>query len=327
MRRRDIIAGASLLVATPLATTAQNRVPRVALLSIGTDPDPARPNPVWVAFLKGLAELGWVEGRNVVVERRFAGGDAQLLPTFVAELGEARLSVVVITAELEAKAARDAMPRTPVVMLLVPDPVAAGLATSLARPGGTVTGLSTLAPEAYGKRLALLKEAVPGLTRVGVLYNPIPVYADALMRHTDLAAQEMGIETHRFAVTGPETLDPTLQRLSDEKLPAVIVVTDGITFIRRAHIAQWAATARIPAMYENRNFTDAGGLIAYGPSYSDLARRGATYVDRILAGANPADLPIEQPTTFELHINLKAAKALGLTIPPTLLARADEVIE
>jgi putative ABC transport system substrate-binding protein len=122
-------------------------------------------------------------------------------------------------------------------------------------------------------------------------------------------------------------LDPTLQRLSDEKLPAVIVVTDGITFIRRAHIAQWAATARIPAMYENRNFTDAGGLIAYGPSYSDLARRGATYVDRILAGANPADLPIEQPTTFELHINLKAAKALGLTIPPTLLARADEVIE
>jgi putative ABC transport system substrate-binding protein len=238
-----------------------------------------------------------------------------------------RLSAVVITAELEARAARDAMPTTPVVMLLVPDPIGAGLATSLAHPGGTITGLSTLAPEAYGKRLALLKEAVPGLTRVGVLFNPVPAFATTAIDYTEAAAKDTGLELHRFGVSAPETLDATLERLVAEKIPALMVVTDGVTFLRRAHIAQWAATARIPTIYENRIFADAGGLIAYGPSYTDLARRGATYVDRIIAGQKPADLPIEQPITFELLINLRTAKALGLTIPPTLLARADEVIE
>jgi putative ABC transport system substrate-binding protein len=326
MRRREVIAGACFLAATSFAA-AQSRVAHIALLSIGTDPDPARPNPVWVAFLQGMAALGWVEGPNLIVERRFAGGEPQLVPRFVAELSRLRLDAVVVTAELEATAARDAMPGTAIVMLLVADPVRAGLAASLARPGGTVTGLSTLAPEAYGKRLQLLKEAVPGLTRVGVLFNPVPAYAELALRHTELAAHDMGIEVRRFAVSSPDTLDPTLQSIADEQLQAIIVVTDGVTYIQRAHIAQWAAAARIIAMYENRNFIDSGGLIAYGPSYSDLARRGATYVHRIIAGVNPADLPIEQPTRFELLINLKAAAALGLRVEPSLVARADEVIE
>jgi putative tryptophan/tyrosine transport system substrate-binding protein len=327
MRRRDVIAGASILVAAPRVAEAQAPVPRIGLLSIGTDPDPARPNPVWVAFLEGMDALGWREGRNVAVERRFAGGDPQLLPQFVADLGRLRLEAVVVTAELEAKAVKDALPAMPVVMLLVPDPVAAGLVTSLARPGGNLTGLSTLAPETYAKRLQVLKEALPGVTRVAVLFNPVPAYAAAAMRHTADAAGGMEIELRPFPVSVPEALDAALGSIADAKVSALIVVTDGVTFIQRAHIARWATAAQLPTMFENRNFVDAGGLIAYGPSYADLARRGATYVDRILAGAKPADLPIEQPTKFELLVNLKTATALGLTMPLSLLARADEVIE
>jgi putative ABC transport system substrate-binding protein len=327
MRRRDVVAGALAWGATPLIAAEPSTVFRVGLLSIGTDPDPSRPNPGWVSFLKGLQELGWIEGRNIVVERRFAGGDAQLLPRFVAELARLRLDAIVVTAELETRAAKQAMESTPIVMLLVPDPVGAGLVTSLARPGGTVTGLSTLAPEMYGKRLQLLKEALPSLTRVAVLFNPIPAYAQAAMDHTLVAAHEIGVELRPFPVSGPEALDEALAAIAEDKPGGVIVFTDGVTFVQRARLARWATAARLPTMYENRIFVDAGGLIAYGPSYTDLARRGATYVDRIFAGVKPADLPIEQPTSFEMLINLKTASALGLTLPQSLLARADEVIE
>jgi putative ABC transport system substrate-binding protein len=274
-----------------------------------------------------MDELGWTEGRNISLERRFAGGHVKLLPQLVADLARLGLDVVVVTGEPETRAAKAAMPTTPIVMLLVPDPVGAGLVTSLARPGGNVTGLSTLAPEVYAKRLQLLKEAVPGLTRVGMLINPTPVYAETAMRHTALAAQEIGLDLRRLAVGAPEELDTAFATIAEEKLTALIVVTDGVTFNQRARIAQLTTATRLPAMYEIRDFVDVGGLISYGPSYADLARRGASYVDRILRGSKPADLPVEQPTMFELVINLKTAKALGLTIPPTLLARADDVIE
>jgi putative ABC transport system substrate-binding protein len=274
-----------------------------------------------------MDELGWTEGRNISLERRFAGGDVKLLPQLVADLARLGLDVVVVTGEPETRAAKAAMPTTPIVMLLVPDPVGAGLVTSLARPGGNVTGLSTLAPEVYAKRLQLLKEAVPGLTRVGMLINPTPVYAETAMRHTALAAQEIGLDLRRLAVGAPEELDTAFATIAEEKLTALIVVTDGVTFNQRARIAQLTTATRLPAMYEIRDFVDVGGLISYGPSYADLARRGASYVDRILRGSKPADLPVEQPTMFELVINLETAKALGLTIPPTLLARADDVIE
>jgi putative ABC transport system substrate-binding protein len=274
-----------------------------------------------------MDELGWTEGRNISLERRFAGGHVKLLPQLVADLARLGLDVVVVTGEPETRAAKAAMPTTPIVMLLVPDPVGAGLVTSLARPGGNVTGLSTLAPEVYAKRLQLLKEAVPGLTRVGMLINPTPVYAETAMRHTALAAQEIGLDLRRLAVGAPEELDTAFATIAEERLTALIVVTDGVTFNQRARIAQLTTATRLPAMYEIRDFVDVGGLISYGPSYADLARRGASYVDRILRGSKPADLPVEQPTMFELVINLKTAKALGLTIPPTLLARADDVIE
>jgi putative ABC transport system substrate-binding protein len=274
-----------------------------------------------------MDELGWTEGRNISLERRFAGGHVKLLPQLVADLARLGLDVVVVTGEPETRAAKAAMPTTPIVMLLVPDPVGAGLVTSLARPGGNVTGLSTLAPEVYAKRLQLLKEAVPGLTRVGMLINPTPVYAETAMRHTALAAQEIGLDLRRLAVGAPEELDTAFATIAEEKLTALIVVTDGVTFNQRARIAQLTTATRLPAMYEIRDFVDVGGLISYGPSYADLARRGASYVDRILRGSKPADLPVEQPTMFELVINLETAKALGLTIPPTLLARADDVIE
>jgi putative ABC transport system substrate-binding protein len=327
MKRREFIAVAGVLLAAPRVAAAQAAVSRIGLLSIGTDPDPARANPVWVSFLKGMDELGWSEGRNIAVERRFAGGDVNLLPQLVADLARLRLDAVVVTGEPETKAAKDAMLSTPIVMLLVPDPVGAGLVAGLARPGGNVTGLSTLAPELYAKRLQLLKEAFPELTRVGVLINPIPVYAEAAIRHTVLAAQEMGIELRQFPLTGPENLDAMFATIIEEKLAALIVVTDGVTFNQRARIAQLATTARLPTMYEIRNFVDAGGLIAYGPSYADLARRGASYVDKILRGAKPSDLPVEQPTKFDLVVNLKTARALGLKFPESFLPRADEVIE
>jgi putative tryptophan/tyrosine transport system substrate-binding protein len=327
MRRREFIAVLGGAATTwPLVPAAQAAVSRIGLLSIGTDPGGWQ-NPVWVSFLRGMDELGWTEGRNISLERRFAGGHVKLLPQLVADLARLGLDVVVVTGEPETRAAKAAMPTTPIVMLLVPDPVGAGLVTSLARPGGNVTGLSTLAPEVYAKRLQLLKEAVPGLTRVGMLINPTPVYAETAMRHTALAAQEMGLDLRRLAVGGPEELDTAFATIAEEKLTALIVVTDGVTFNQRARIAQLTTATRLPAMYEIRDFVDVGGLISYGPSYADLARRGASYVDRILRGSKPADLPVEQPTMFELVINLKTAKALGLTIPPTLLARADDVIE
>jgi putative tryptophan/tyrosine transport system substrate-binding protein len=327
MRRREFIAVLGGAATWPLVPAAQAAVSRIGLLSIGTDPGGWQINPVWVSFLRGMDELGWTEGRNISLERRFAGGDVKLLPQLVADLARLGLDVVVVTGEPETRAAKAAMPTTPIVMLLVPDPVGAGLVTSLARPGGNITGLSTLAPEVYAKRLQLLKEAVPGLTRVGMLINPTPVFAETAMRHTALAAQEMGLDLRRLAVGGPEELDTAFATIAEEKLTALIVVTDGVTFNRRARIAQLTTATRLPAMYEIRDFVDVGGLISYGPSYADLARRGASYVDRILRGSKPADLPVEQPTMFELVINLKTAKALGLTIPPTLLARADDVIE
>lgn len=325
MRRRGFIAVLGGAVTWPLVPAAQPVVSRIGLLSIGTDP--VQINPVWVSFLRGMDELGWTEGRNIRVERRFAGGDMKLLPQLVADHAQLGLDVVVVTGELEAKAAKVAMPTTPIVMLLVPDPVGAGLVASLARPGGNVTGLSTLAPETYAKRLQILKEAVPGLTRVGMLINPTPVYAETAMRHTALAAQKMGLDLHRLAVRGPEEVETVFATIAGERLMAVVVVTDGVTFNQRARIAQLTTEARLPAMYEIRDFFDAGGLISYGPSYADLARRGASYVDRILRGTKPADLPVEQPTKFQLVINLKTAKALGLDVSLQLQQLADEVVE
>lgn len=312
------------LLTVPVASLAQPPA-RIGLLSIGTDP--VKPNPVWVQFLKQLEELGYVEGRNVVLERRFAGGRPERLGELIASLAERRVDVVVATGDVENRAAKHGLPTTPIVMMLVQDPVATGLVASLARPGGTVTGLTTLAPELYRKRLELLKEVLPRIVRVGALLNPTSAGSVTSANEMDGAARLIGLQLRRLEVREARGLAEVFAMLTHGRLQALVVVSDGVTFNLRAQIIDLAVQKRVPLMCEVRDFVVAGCLVAYGPSYGDLARRAAFYVDRILKGAKPADLPVEQPTRFELVINKRTAQAIGLTIPASLLRRADEVIE
>jgi len=313
---------AAALLVTPVPAQAP---PTIALLSIGTDP--VKPNPVWVAFLDQFAQLGYVEGRTVAIERRFAGGRQERLADFVADLAKRRVDVVVATADLESLAAKRAMPTTPIVMFLVQDPVGIGLVASLPHPRGNVTGLTTLAPELYSKRMELLKEALPAVARTGILFNQ--TNANALVSATEVekAARVLGLQLRRLEIRDAGGLDDAFATVRRERLQALIVVTDGVLFNQRAKLADLAVRDRVPMMCEVSEFVVTGCLVAYGPSYGALARRAAVYTDRILKGAKPADLPVEQPTKFELVINMKTAKALGLTIPPSLLLRADQVIE
>ena len=323
--RRRVIVGASLLVIAPPAANAQHLL-RIGLLSIGTDP--VKPNlNVWVPFLDELRRLGYEEGRNIAIERRFAGGRQDRIDEFVADLARLHVDVVVATGDIESIAARRAMPATPLVMVLVQDPVAVGLVASLAQPGGNVTGLSTLAPELYAKRLQLLKEIIPNVTRVGMLLNPTAPNASYASENLAAAARVLEVKLHSLALRNPQELDSVFSAAAHDGLQALVVVTDGVLFSQRARIAELAAQGRLPVIYDSRDFAEAGGLIAYGPSYSDLAIRAATYVNRILKGTKPADLPVAQPTKFELVVNVKAAKSLGLSIPPSILLRADQVIE
>jgi putative ABC transport system substrate-binding protein len=311
------------LLAAPLAPWAQTP-PRIALLSIGTDP--VKPNPVWVQFLDQLGQLGYVEGRNIAIERRFAGGRQERLAEFLADLAGRRVDIVATTGDVESVAAKQALPTTSIVMMLVQDPIGAGLVASLAHPGGNVTGLTTLAPELYTKRLELLKEALPAVARVGMLLNPTSANM-AAANATETAARRLGLQLRRLEVRDPQGLSEAFSTIRRERLQALVVVTDGVVFNQRAQIADLAIKSHLPMMCEVKEFVVTGCLVAYGPSYGALARRAAVYVDKILKGAKPADLPVEQPTNFELVINLKTAKALGLTVPPSLMQRADQVIE
>lgn len=322
--RRRFLTRATLLVLAPRVANAQSQ-PRIGLLSIGTDP--IKPNQVWVAFLDGLARLGYVEGQNIQIVRRFAGGKEEQLPGFVADLARLRLDVAVGTGDIEALALKRAMPSTPVVMVLVQDPVGAGLVQSLARPGTNVTGLTTQAPELYAKRLELLKEAVPSIRNVALLLNPSSLGAEFASRRILAAARAMEIRLHVLAVRSPGELDGIFATLDHQLVQAIIVVTDGVIFNQRFRIAELAAKGHVPVIYDVGIFVDAGGLLSYGPSYTDLAAHAAVYVDKILKGAKAADLPVEQPTRFELVINMKTAKALGIAFPQSVLLRADRVIE
>ena len=310
----------------PLAAEAQKSLPRIGLLSIGTNPDPSKPN-AWGPFVQQLRELGYVEGKTVTIERRFAGGRQERLGELVADLVRLRVDVVVATGDIEAIAAKRAMPTTAIVMMFVQDAVGVGLVASLARPGGNVTGLTTLAPELYAKRFELLKTMFPGISHVGLLFNPTSPSAVAVSRNTATAAQVLGLHVRDLEVRSPDDLGGALSKTTRAQLQAVVVVTDGVSFNQRAQIAEAATRAHLPTMCDVRNFVDAGCLIAYGASYIDLAQRAGIYVDKILKGAKPADLPVEQPTKFELVINMKTAKALGITIPQEILFRADMLIE
>ena len=281
------------------------------------------------AFRQGLRELGWVEGQNIVIDYRFAEGRLDPLPDLAAELVRLKVDVIVASPSPPAAAAKNATATIPIVMIGAgADPVGQGLIASLARPGGNVTGLSYgVGQEIFGKQLALLKEAVPKVRRVAVLSNPAISSLAPAIREVKVAARSLGVQLQLLEARGPEEFDGAFAAMSKERAGALLVLVDPVFSLHRTRLADLAAKSRLPAVYTNRLPVEAGGLMSYGPSFSDLWRRAAGYVDKILKGAKPADLPVEQPTKFELVINLKTAKALGLTIPPSLLVQADQIIE
>ena len=315
-----IAAGA--LLAVPLIAGAQRprKVHRIGLLSNNQDPH-------LDAFSRGLQDLGYIEGRNVVVERRSAGGRSERLPDLAAELVRLEVDVLVAPDPPSASAAKAATKTIPIVMRSSNDPADAGLVTSLARPGGNITGVYSLYAELAPKRLELLKEAIPGLKRVAVLWNSgwpgtVPVWKD-----TEFAARALGLEVHSLDVRRAEELNGAFRAASAARAGALITLRNPLIVAHRAQLVALAAQTRMPVMYDEREFIGAGGLMAYGANLDDLYRRIAVYADKVLKGAKPGDLPIEQPTKFELVINLKTAKVLGITIPQSVLLRADEVIE
>jgi ABC-type uncharacterized transport system substrate-binding protein len=326
VNRRTFVSSLVLtLLAAPLAAGAQQpaQVPRIGLLSSFFPSDTAR----WhEAFRQGLRDLGWVEGKNISIEYRIAEGRIDRLPDLAADLVRVKVDIIVAATTPESLAAKPATRAIPIVMASVGDPVAAGLAESLARPGGNITGLGDLDTELSAKRLELLKETVPHLARVAVLWNSADGGMTLRSRAIQGAARTLGVTARPLAVQEPEDFDQAFAAMIQERPDALLVVTDLLTMSHRKRIIEFTAQHRVPAMYEVRGFVDAGGLISYGPNFDDSERRAAAYVDRILRGARPGELPVEQPTRFELVVNLKTANALGLAVPQSLLIRADQVL-
>jgi putative ABC transport system substrate-binding protein len=289
---------------------------------------PAREVITYQAFLQGLRDHGYVEGRNVVIEYRSAEEKLDRLPALAAEL--VRLKVDVVAAVTAAAlAAKQATPTIPIVFPAVSDPVAAGLVVGFARPGGNATGLSLFAPDLVGKSMELLKQAAPGVSRVAVLWDPAGTaegQGKALLKSAEVAARALGVQLHVVGPRGPEDFDRAFEEIARARADALMVLSSATFFQRRRRLVDLAAKGRLPAMYPAPRFVSEGGLMSYAPNTPGQYRRAAAYVDKILKGAKPADLPVEQPTKFELVINVKAAKALGLTIPHSLLVRADHVV-
>jgi putative ABC transport system substrate-binding protein len=329
MERRTFMALVSGLLAAPLVAEAQQtaKVPRIGLLGFNLATNPHLPE----AFRQGLRDLGYVEGRNVVIEYRNAEGKFERLPALAAELVALKVDVIVAGGRAQALAAQQATRTLPIVFTGVGDPVSMGLVTSLARPDGNVTGLTLgTGPELVGKRLELLKQAVAGVSRVAVLWQPGAGGERTdkeMLKGAEAAARGLGVRLQVVEARGPADFDRAFSDMTRARAGALTVFGGTMFANERGRLADLAAKTRLPAVYPARDYVDAGGLMSYGPNVADLSRRAATYVDKILKGAKPADLPVEQPTKFELIINLKTAKALGLTIPPSLLQRADEVIQ
>jgi putative ABC transport system substrate-binding protein len=289
--------------------------------------DPAVSPEMRAAFFEGLRDLGYVEGRNLVVESRYTGGTFERASSLAAELAALEPDVIVAGSTPTALAAKQATRSIPIVFAAASNPVASGLVASLARPGGNATGLAFLTPELVGKHLELLKQAVPGVSRVAVFWQPGERPEKDMLAGADVAARVLGVRLHFVEVRGPDDFDRAFSEVTRVRAGALVFVTAGLFFVEQQRLADLAAKHRLPTVWPFRQGVDAGGLMSYAPHLPDLFRRAATYVDRILKGASSGDLPVEQPTKFELVINLRAAKALGLTLPPSLLARADQVIE
>jgi putative ABC transport system substrate-binding protein len=328
-RRRFLLTSLAGALAAPLAAGAQQspKVPRVGILLFGFPASPSEPAPLGRALVDGLRSLGWVEGRNVMFEWRYAEGKTDRYPALAADLMALKVDVILATGTPAALAAREATNSVPVVMVAVSDPVGSALVGSLARPGGNVTGLSLLAPQLSAKRLDLFKQAMPKLARAAVLWNTANAGMMLRFKETEAASRTLGLTIESVGVQGPDDFENAFSAIVKLRPDALLVLADTVTVAHRRRTIDFAIANRLPAIYEMREFTDDGGLMSYGISMPDHFRQAATYVDKILKGAKPADLPIEQPIKFEFVINLKTAKALGLTIPPSLLLRADQVIE
>jgi putative ABC transport system substrate-binding protein len=325
-RREFIFLVASATAAGPLATPAQQsgKVYRVGVLSAGFD----TPNSQLAAVsLDAFEKLGWFEGKNITFERRFAENRPDRLPKLAAELVSLKVDLIMAGGTLAPIAAKRATATIPIVMTSAGDPIGSGLVSNLARPEANITGLSFMSPDLAGKRLQLIKEVLPRMTRVAVLWDAANPYPALAFKETQRAAQILGIEVQSLEVRGPDDFDGAFEAAKRQQPDALITIGDPLTADFRKQIADFASTYRLPAMYPLREYVVAGGLMSYGASSSDLVRRAAGYVDKILRGAKPGDLPVEQPTKFELVINLKTATALGLAIPPSVLALADEVVE
>jgi putative ABC transport system substrate-binding protein len=324
--RLAIIAFAALIFALCYPASAQQpkKIPRIGFLAGVSFPALSSRTE---AFQHGLRELGYVEGKNIVVEWRSADGKFDRLPALAAELVRLKVDVIVTAGSTPTRPAKEATSTIPIVMAQDSDPVGTGFVVSLARPGGNITGLSSMNPEISGKQLELLKEIVPKLARVAVFGTSARAGTSQALKEAEHAAAASGVQVQYHDVKIPDDIEKVFQAASKARAGAAIVLTSPIFTANRTRVIGLASKGRLPAIYPQSDYMDAGGLLFYGISIADLFRRAATYVDKILKGAKPADLPVEQPTKFELVINLKAAKQIGLTIPPNVLARADKVIK
>ena len=321
-RRRFLLTSLAGALAAPLAAEGQpaGKVWRVGILGNEN-------SAPWEAFRRGLRDLGYVGGRNLTMESRWSEGRTERLPALAIELVQLRVDVIVASGTQAVRAAKQATSTIPIVMAVSAHPDKIGLVESLARPGGNVTGLDNVGPDLKGKQLQLLKELAPKVSRVAVLWNPANLVETFGFKEMVAAAAVIGVEIQSIDVRTPDDYLAAFATVTASRADALYAFGNPVNFKNRQLIADFALKSRLPSIYEERLFVESGGLMSYAPSFTDLFRRAATYVDKILKGAKPGDLPVEQPTKFELVINLKTAKALGLTIPQSLLARADEVIQ
>jgi putative ABC transport system substrate-binding protein len=315
-----------VILASPELAAAQQakKVPRIGFLAT------VSPSTILArveAFRQGLRELGYVEGKNIVIEYRYAEGKLDRLSELAAELVRLKVDVIVTAGPVPTRAAKEVTVTIPIVMGFDDDPVGSGFVASLARPGGNITGLSTLSPEISGKQLELLKEIIPKLSRVAVLGTSTRPGNAQELREVELAAGALGVKLQYGDVLSPKDIEPAFQAARKGRADALLVLGSPVLISYRKQLVDLAVKNRLPAIYNRSEFVEDGGLMTYGVSVTDLFRHAATYVDKILKGAKPADLPVEQPTKFELMINLKTAKQIGLTIPPNVLARADKVLK
>ena len=325
MRRREFITLLGGAAAWPLAARAQqaSKLPTIGFLGSSTFSAMSE----WIAaFAQRLRERGWIEGRTVAIEYRWAEGRAERAAEIAAEFVRLKVDVIVTYATPPTLAAKQATSAIPIVFAAAGDPLGAGLVVSLARPGGNVTGLSLQSTDLVGKRLELLREVVPGLRRLAIVANVGNPFAVLEMTEVQAAVHTLGLEVDTLEIRGAQDVVPAFEALTG-RAEALYVVTDPLVITNRARIRTLAMGARLPTIYSSREYVEAGGLMSYGPNFPDLFRRAADYVDKILRGTKPADIPVEQPTSFDLVVNLATAKAIGLTMPESLLARADQVIE